>query len=170
MGYSVTSNVYLRNLYGNNKDYISGSTRSQAPKKTVISADSQALAKGAKIMTGLDYGTKAKDDDIENSLLGNNLKAFIDSYNNTLNSASGSELRDIKKLADKLKDFSKEYESELEKLGITFDEKGYMSLASAAVENLDNKKFEKIFGQDSDFTKTVRTLARKLYRHIDASV
>ncbi|MCR5770103.1 MAG: hypothetical protein K6G87_02580 [Butyrivibrio sp.] len=170
MSYSVTANYYLRNLYGSNKDYIIGSTRLQASNASVVSADSKALAKGAKKMMSLDYGSYATDDDIENAMLGNNIKAFIDTYNNTIDSASDSDLKDIKKLVSKMKTLGKEYEEELEELGITFDDDGYMTIDSSAVENLDNKKFESVFGEDSDFTKTVRSLARKLYKHIDASI
>lgn len=170
MSYTVTSNMYLRNLYGANKDYISGSIRSQAPNAKVVSADSQALSKGVKTINAFEFGTRSKDDDLDDALLSNNLKAFIDAYNNTIDSASDSPLKDIKRLVSKLKDLGDDYKEELGKLGISFDDNGYMSIESAAVANLDNSKFEKMFGKDSDFTKTVRTLARKLYRHIDASV
>lgn len=162
--------MYLRNLYGEYKDYISGSKRSQADKAAVISADSLALTKGVKLMNKLDYGTKASDDELDDTLFGNNLKAFVDTYNNTINSASSSDLKDIKKLVSKLKGIGEDYQKELSKLGISIDDDGYMTIASTAVETLDNSKFEKIFGKDSEFTSTIRSLAKKIYRHIDTSV
>ena len=170
MSYSVTSNMYLRNLYGIGKDYISGSTRSQSPNEKVISADSLALSKGAKLMISFDYGVRGKDDDLDNEFLNNNLKAFIDTYNNTIDSASDSDHKDIKKLVKSLKSLGEEYKDSLSKLGISFDSSGYMTLSSSAVENLDNIKYEKVFGKDSDFTKTVRSLAKKLRKHIDAYI
>jgi hypothetical protein len=74
---------------------------------------------------------------------------------------------DAKKALKEMKSLRKDYKDELEELGVTFDEKGYMNLSSSAFDNIDKEEFEEMFGEDSQFLKELTKISKKLNRHID---
>ena len=66
-----------------------------------------------------------------------------------------------------MKALVKKYSDELEDLGVSFNDKGYMELSESAFDNIDEADFENTFGKDSDFMKSLNSIAKKLNRHID---
>ena len=42
-----------------------------------------------------------------------------------------------------------------------------MELSESAFDNIDEADFENTFGKDSDFMKSLNSIAKKLNRHID---
>ncbi len=171
MAYSVVSGSYINRLYGDYRSLASGSQRASASNKLLVTADSAALKRGTTVMSRLDFGSADEtDSSVENKLFYNNFRAFMDTLNNTLSSSSSSENSDIKRLSKEIKKLSKDYEEKLSKLGISISDSGYWSVDKETFEAIDNKKFEEIFGEDSDFSSSVKKLAKRLIRHVNAWV
>ena len=122
-------------------------------------------------MGKLDFGNLDDEDtSAENKVLYNNFRAFMDTLNNTLDSSSESSVSDIKRLSKQIKSLSKDYESQLAKMGITISDSGYWTVDKDTFDSVDNKKFEKIFGDDSEFSSAVKKIAKKLRKRINTLV
>ena len=106
--------------------------------------------------------------DSEKKALGNKLRAFVDSYNLTLDSTSGSKDRDAMKITKNMKKLVEKYKDELGEYGISVKSGGYLALSSSATDNLSFKTFEKKFGKDSEFMKELSKYDKQLSRHFDA--
>ena len=166
--FTITSNSYLRSLYRSDRSLATKKGRADATNAELLGADAAALKNGVGKLAGLDYGDSRKDSTIEKNRLFMNLQAFQDAYNNTIKSSSDSENDVAKSDARKIKQLAKKYSDELSELGVTFDEeKGYMKVRNSAVDNIDVSKYEKVFGKDSDFSKELSKLSKRLAKHID---
>ncbi len=171
MAYSVVSGSYLNSLYGNYRDLASGIKRSSASNTSLVLADSTALKKGASSVTRLSFDNESSTyDGNGKKLFYKKFRAFVDTLNNTLDSSSDSENSDIRKLSKQIKELSKDYKDKLSKYGITIDEKGYWSVKEEIFELTDKEKFEKIIGEDSDFSNAIKKLAKRLNRRINTLV
>ena len=170
--FTITSNVYLRTIYGNNRDLASKAKRADASPSKLSSADSAALRKGIAALADFDYKDKTNDTEKDKSKgkLFNTMRAFSDAYNNTLQSAGASKNSSMSKIAKQIKNLSKEHADELSTYGITFDGDGYMTVKGSAVDNIASSKFESVVGKDSAYMKKLSEYAKKLSRHIDAAV
>ncbi|MQN01040.1 MAG: hypothetical protein DUD27_09175 [Lachnospiraceae bacterium] len=172
-GYTVTNNLYLRNLY---KSTDTSLTKKSARKETstpkLIIADTAALQKSISTLYDVDYGDPDETDNkIEKADFYKKMKAFADTYNNTVDSSSSySSNRDAKKAVNEMKSLREKYSDELDDLGVTFDDDGYMKLSESAFDNIDEADFEDMFGKGSDFMSSLNSIAKKLYRHIDVGV
>ncbi|MGN0240982.1 MAG: hypothetical protein ACI4CS_04770 [Candidatus Weimeria sp.] len=168
--YTVTNNLYLRNLYKSVDSSLAGKTaRADASKAKLVYADTTALQKGISVLADEDYGDPDEDDNaITKANFYKKMKAFADSYNYTLDSSSSYKTNsDAKKAAKQMKELVKEYGDDLDNLGISFDDKGYIKLSDSSFDNIDEAEFEDTFGKDSDFMKSLNSIAKKLNRHID---
>lgn len=168
--YTVTNNLYLRNLYKSVDSSLAGKTaRAEASKPKLIYADSSALQKGISSLADEDYGDPDEEDSkITKAEFYKKMKAFADSYNYTSDSSSSySTNRYAKNASKQMKALVKKYSDELEDLGVSFNDKGYMELSESAFDNIDEADFENTFGKDSDFMKSLNSIAKKLNRHID---
>ena len=93
--YIVAYNQQLRNLYTDNRAYGTKSGRENASALSLAKADANAVGKGILSLGKFNYGSEGKEaTDSEKKALGNKLRAFVDSYNLTLDSTSGSKDRD----------------------------------------------------------------------------
>ena len=170
--YTITSSKYLRDFYANDRALTKKSARSEATEKDVTSADAKALRRALRDLADYDYGDGSVDDtDDEKNLLYKHLKAFADTYNYTLDSASDSSSSSIRSMSKKMKQFAEKYSDELENLGVTFDKSGYMSIKPSAVDNIDRFTYGKTFSSSSDsqsgFFKDLESVTSKIYHRID---
>ena len=167
--FTITNNVYLRTIYGNNRDLTNKSKREETSKSKLSAADSAALKKGIAALAGFDYKDRSSENETDTAKgkLYNTMRAFSDAYNNTLESASGSKNSSMSKVAKQMKNLSREYADELSTYGISFDGNGYMSVKGSAVDNISISKFESVVGKDSEYMKKLSDYAKKLSRHID---
>lgn len=168
MGFTVTTNSYLRSLYKDNRTLSTKSGRSDASSQELVFNDTKALMRGIAVLGDEDYGDKEETDNkSDKSRFYLKMKSFSDAYNYTLSSSSDYVTKDTKKAVKQMKQLAKDYSDELEDLGITFDDDGYMSMSESAFDNIDEGYFEDSFGENSDFMKQLNSIARKLNRHID---
>ncbi|MDD6550968.1 MAG: hypothetical protein PUF16_04240 [Lachnospiraceae bacterium] len=168
--YTVTNNLYLRNLYKSTDSSLSKkSSRKEAAKPKLIIADTTALRKGISSLASEDYGDEDEEDnEIDKANFYKKMKSFADAYNYTLDSSSSYKTNsDARKAAKQMRSLTSKYSDELDDLGVSFDSDGYMQLSDSAFDNIDEAKFESSFGKDSEFMKSLDSIAKKLYRHID---
>lgn len=167
--FTVKSNYFLRNLYKNNSSLANKSSRTDVDPTTLQSADEKALRNGLSSLSSFNY-----EDDDKNELTAtkakyyNKLRAFVDSYNYTIDSGNGnSSDSSIRSKIKSMKALTKKYSSELENIGISSDSKGYLSLSKTALDNIKISTYEDMFGADSKYAKELSKYSKSISNHID---
>ncbi len=148
----------IRNYYSQNRDAYKETFRTNAKKGTLMKADSSALSKIAKALRDLDYS----EDNGEN--IYNNVKAFVNTYNNLISSTSSSDNANISRNQSLLKKYTKENSEELEKIGITVSSSGKLELDKETLLKCKPAKVGKILAKDSEYMNNVKFYAGKIYK------
>lgn len=163
--YTVSANNYLRDLYSGNRNLVNNSERAKVTITDRGKADATALKRGIASLSDYDYEAETDDE----TKFYKTLKAFADSYNNTIK--SGDELSNTdpttKRLVSQMKKLKEQYGDELETYGISFDKKGYMSINDTAMDTISVDKYKNLLGEDSEFMKDLEKLSVKLQRRIN---
>lgn len=168
--FSITPNHYLRVVYMGNTDVMKKADRENASSSRLSQADSTALRKALARLADYNMDNVADDDETKKTDFFNTVKAFSDTYNNTLESGSVSQNASISKLTKQMKQVSEKYADKLSDYGIKFDDKGYMSVKNSAINNISTSKYKEIIGKDSDYAKELSDIAKKIAKHIDIAV
>lgn len=168
--FTVKTNNFLRNLYKDNRAFASKSGRAEVKASDLQAADEKALRNGIAGLSDFDYEDTDKNDmDSTKKKYYNKLKAFVDSYNFTLESGDkNSSDSSIKSKIKSMRSVTKKYETELSDLGISSDSKGYLSLSTSALNNIKISSYEDMFGEDSSYTKELSKYSKSISNHIDA--
>lgn len=163
MGISVTNSLSLRLFYHSFSSVASGSKRISASTGTLSMADASALRNAVRKLQDFKF------EDATKAQIQEKLKAFTDTMNNALTSASkyGRTDTSVKNAAAKLKRLNSEYSSSLQKIGITVEKDGTMSLYENASKNYSVEKFSSFFDEDSKYLKEVYDAAKKITRKVD---
>ena len=150
-GVSLSSSYYKRRFYSDNADAKTSTSRKALNNSALSSADSHALRRAIKELGSFTY------DDDNSTNIRNSVSAFIDTYNNLLESSGSSEDRRMQQINKSIKKLSSEYANDLDKIGITVNKDGTLKKRSDLFANADISKFEKLFSKDTDYMQ--RTLA-----------
>lgn len=166
MSISVTNSLTIRIYYNQNKNAISGSTRKSSSTGTLSFADASALRNAVRKLQDFKFEDAPKDQIQEK------LKAFTDTINNTLESASkyGKSDTSVKNSASKIKNLNKEFASQLKKIGITVEKDGTMSLYENASKNYSAERFSDFFSKDSKYLNDLYNVAKKITRKVDVRI
>ena len=151
-GTTLGTSYYMRRFYAANADARTTTSRSNLSNSTLTGADSHALRRAIRSLGSFTY-----DDDNETNIK-NNVSAFISTYNNMINSSGASDDRTMKNTQKSLKNLTAEYESQLDKIGITVKDNGTLESRSS----LFISKFESLFSADSEYMQRVNSYARRL--------
>ena len=97
--FSVNATYYLRNAYApNNRTLITEASRKKETNAKLSQADSNALKKAIRALEDYDYKKDESEvSSAEKTRFDKELRAFIDTYNYSMESSSKSSNRDIKK-------------------------------------------------------------------------
>lgn len=167
--YIVSYNQSLRNLYTENRVYATRAGRDNANALSLAKADTNAVGRGILTLGNFNYST---DDEgattSEKANLHKKLRAFVDSYNLSLDSVSGTKDKAATKVSKKLQKLIEKNKDELSSYGISVKSGGYLSLSNSAVENISFETFEKKFGKDSEFMSELSKFEKQLSRHFDS--
>ena len=164
--FSVSTNMYLRQVYAPNRNLCVKANRAEATNKTLISADSSALGKAIKTIGTFDFSNSEK---LNKEKFAKTLKSFTDAYNYTISSSGTQKEGKIAVNSKKIKTLTEKYSAELKSLGISV-KGGYMSISSTASTNISPDKYEELFGKDSSYMKELSALAKKMNRSVDISL
>lgn len=157
-GTTLSSSYYMRSFYVANRNARVSSNRSDMRRSELSYADSTALRRAIRGLGSQEY-VEDSDPNIRN-----NVKAFIEIYNNTLNSASKSGDRNLERNAKQMKALTNEYASQLEKIGVTVKSDGTLDAGSSLFETASLSKFENLFSKDSDYMQRTATYAKRIER------
>ena len=131
-GTTLGTSYYMRRFYAANADARTTTSRSNLSNSTLTGADSHALRRAIRSLGSFTY-----DDDNETNIK-NNVSAFISTYNNMINSSGASDDRTMKNTQKSLKNLTAEYESQLDKIGITVKDNGtVLFLVQPTFQNLN---------------------------------
>jgi hypothetical protein len=165
----------MRNFYKYNRDAIKTSARKDYSNVELAFEDSRALSRAAKRLQRTDYtSTNAdysndsdyeEDDDNEVSdTTKATIEAFVNTYNNAIESSKNSDDIDTARYAKQLKNLTKKYSEELEAVGINIENDGTLSIDDELLSLADNDKLSDLFSSETEYPRRVISLASKMNR------
>ena len=170
-GVSLSTNYFLNNFYENNRSVSKSSGRSDYTKLELSYEDSRALTRAAKRLLKNDYGsdTDEKDTAISDTTR-SALTAFVDTYNNTVDSSKTSTDHDTKYQLKKMKAYLHKYSDELEHIGIYMESDGKLKINEDLLKTAKNSKVRKIFSSDQEFSKKFLNLSKKAHSAVESDI
>lgn len=111
---NLSATYFMRNFYSNNRDAMKSSKRKEYSITELAYDDSTALHRAAKKLKNYKYSDDENTDNIRGTVM-----ALVDTYNNSIDSASNSSSTSMKRYAKQLKKLASKYSDELEDIGIT---------------------------------------------------
>lgn len=170
-GVSLSTNYFLNNFYENNRSVSKSSGRSDYTKLELSYEDSRALTRAAKRLLQNDYGsdTDEKDTAISDTTR-SALTAFVDTYNNTVDSSKTSTDHDTKYQLKKMKAYLHKYSDELEHIGISMESDGKLKINEDLLKTAKNSKVRKIFSSDQEFSKKFLNLSKKAHSAVESDI
>ena len=170
-GVSLSTNYFLNNFYENNRSVSKSSGRSDYTKLELSYEDSRALTRAAKRLLKNDYGsdTDEKDTAISDTTR-SALTAFVDTYNNTVDSSKTSTDHDTKYQLKKMKAYPHKYSDELEHIGISMESDGKLKINEDLLKTAKNSKVRKIFSSNQEFSKKFLNLSKKAHSAVESDI
>lgn len=162
MNVNSISSIF-RSYYGTNREMRLESARKNSRNHDVVSADTRALKKALKDLEGLDFEKKDPDN---TKKIYNTINAFIDTYNNTVDSSKASASGSVSKRAAQLKEKVKGHEKELEAIGITVKNSGKLSVDKSKLKTATLTRVKMAFGSESGFADDLKGVNKKLDRSV----
>ena len=170
-GVSLSTNYFLNNFYENNRSVSKSSGRSDYTKLELSYEDSRALTRAAKRLLKNDYSsdTDEKDTAISDTTR-SALTAFVDTYNNTVDSSKTSTDHDTKYQLKKMKAYLHKYSDELEHIGISMESDGKLKINEDLLKTAKNSKVRKIFSSNQEFSKKFLNLSKKAHSAVESDI
>ena len=165
-GVSLSTNYFMNNFYASNRSVIKTSGRSDYTKLELSYEDSRALTRAAKRLLKNDYGsdTDEKDKAISDTTR-SALTAFIDTYNNTVDSSKTSKYQ-----LKKMKAFLSKHSDDLEHIGVSLESSGKLSINEDLLKSAKNSKVRKIFSADQEFSKQFYKMSKKAHAAVESDI
>lgn len=151
----------LRGFYSSNRYARKSYNRASISSPELASVDSEALKKISENLRRLDYEST---DSSNRENIFNNVKAFVETYNNLITSSDACDSDKLDRTLKKLKNYVKDKKSDLEEIGITYTSSGKLTLDENDLKSSSLKKVKRLFSDDNDFTSTVADFSKKLFR------
>lgn len=148
------TDFYLRNFYGQTREYRKGTTRNGAEKHTLALADTQALKKALR---EIENTSKEKEEDAAIEV-----SAFIQTYNNLMESTEDIDDPEIKSLRKKIKSLTKKAAADLDNIGVTVSEKGELKVRTNRLKESSYESLMKVFGDESTYKKKITSYQKRL--------
>ena len=155
-GTNLSSNFFLQNFYKYNRNAIKSSTRNDFSKTELSYEDSRALKRALSKLSSFDYTEDENGDNIVSTI-----KAFIKTYNYTMESTSGKG-SETNRQNRSLKELTKKYEKELKGIGISIEDNGKLSVSDNILKGSSFKEIRNVFSDESDFVRNVRNIVRRM--------
>ena len=168
-GFTVNANHFLRNMYsGTDRTLSTSAGRESASKSKLTFADSQALKKAISELGSFDYSLPESEvNESMKTKFSKDVRAFVDAYNYTMESAKGNDDEEIRKAGKKMKAFSEKNKDLLNSVGIEVKGSGYLSYDNSRASSLYLHSFGKAFASDAEYMQGVSKYASKINNHVD---
>lgn len=164
MSITISAGTAYRKAYSGFSPYTDKSYRTNSTNRELVKADRSALSKGLSMLKDLDY----ENTDPNNTKgIYNRITSLVDVFNNAEESMSKSDSRDIKRSAGEMTKIAKKYSKELEAMGISISSSGKLKIDAKEFKKATTKQVKKIFSEDSEFTKDLEKLMKKVKGQIN---
>lgn len=157
-GTSLTSTFYLRDFYVSNRNASSSSKRKDFSKNTLSHADAEALFRAVKKLRTFNY----EDDSSDGANIYSSIRAYIETYNNALDSSKNSSDVSLERYSNYLKSLSDKYSDKLEDIGITIEKDGSLTANENLLKNADLSNVKKLFSKDSEYLNQTSRYAKRM--------
>ena len=154
---NLSATYFMRNFYSNNRDATKSYKRKEYGITQLAYDDSTALHRAAKKLKNYKYSDDENTDNIRQTVM-----ALVDTYNNSIDSATNSSSTSMKRYAKQLKKLANKYSDELEDIGITINKDGTLKANEELVKKADADTLNSLFGNDNDFTSSLYRVSRQM--------
>lgn len=157
---TISSYDYLlRQCYSSNRNARKAFGRVSMSASDLSKVDSDALKKASRNLRDMEYSS---DNGVN---IYNNIKAFVESYNNLCDSsAKVADSHELIRMEKKLSKYIKNNKDELEKLGVKVSSSGKLSVDKETLLTTSASKVERFFSDDNEFSNTVSQYATRMNR------
>lgn len=157
---TISSYDYLlRQCYSSNRNARKAFGRASMSANDLAKVDSDALRKASRNLKDMEYSS---DNGVN---IYNNIKAFVESYNNLCDSSSKiADSPELGRMEKKLSKFIKNNKEDLEKLGVKVSSSGKLSVDKETLLTTSASKVERFFSDDNEFSGTITQFATKMNR------
>lgn len=158
-GVTLTSDHYLNGFYKADRSHRKTSGRKELTGTELSYEDTRALKRAVKKLANFDFESATDLKSFKNTI-----KAFADTYNNTLSSTSSSDDDSVNRYAKKLKKMVQKYSDEFEDIGISIDKKGTLTVNDNLLEAATEDSLKTLFStkDGSNFLKETKKLASSI--------
>ncbi len=144
---SLTISGYMRQLYKGNAYGATATGREGQPAHSLFSADLKAIRRAVKELGEYDY------DDGEGSELMDKVQAFVNTYNNYLDSAKGMDNEDVSRYLNKMKKLTKEHADELGEIGISIKSNGQLKIDKKKLQDTGRYQVSVLFSENAEYAQ-----------------
>lgn len=159
-GLNLTTDYFMRNFYRDNRDASNRNGRLSYSKIELSFEDSRALSHASKRMLASSFSDENDDNDIDDTTK-SKIEAFVNTYNNALDSADTDNF-ETDKAIQKMKNLVRQYSDDLKEIGITTGKGGKLEINDELLKISNNSKVRKLFSDESEFSKKSLSLAKQL--------
>ena len=135
---------YKGNLFGATKNGRTGQT-----PNSLAMADMKAIRKAVREMGSFDY------DEGDGEELVKKVEAFVNTYNNYVDSAKALGDENADRYLAQLKKMSKEFTDELDDIGISVQNSGKLAIDKKSLQSTGRYQVSKLFADDAQFVTQV---------------
>lgn len=160
ISYSISHNMkyYMRNAYRGNAKMVNTDYRSAQDKGVIVSADAKAVGRMTSKLQNLEYDTDHGVEVLQNT------KAFVETYNNLIDSSGESKDSHLSSLTKKMKKLIKSKKDDLESIGIELKSNGKLKLDEDTFSESRPEKIKRILNGDDSVSVSLRSIVNKIYR------
>lgn len=155
---SLSESYYLRNFYKSNRDAATDSKRSGMSSSKLSQADAEALRAAVRKLRNFDM----EDDTDDSANIYASVSAFLETYNNALESSGSSSDYSLSRYGKQLKNLAKEYADELKDIGVTVKSDGTLEKNDNLLKAADVSDIKKLFGKDAEFAAKSANYAKRM--------
>ena len=156
-GISLSLTYYMRNFYKSNPTTYKASIRKDYTDSELSYEDARALKRAARQLMSYDISDEDTGEDFYESI-----QAFVETYNNTMESSGSSSDRDIARSHKNLEKLTQKYSEELKEIGLNIQDDGSLKITESILKGATGKELKKVFSKESGLMSQSQSLARKL--------
>ena len=155
---SLSESYYLRSFYKSNRDAATASKRSEMSNGKLSKADAEALRTAVRKLRNFDM----EDDTDDGANIYASVSAFLETYNNAMESSGKSSDYSLNRYAKQLKNLAKEHADELKKIGVTVQSDGTLKKNDNLLKSADVSDIRKLFDDDAAFASKSSNYAKRI--------
>lgn len=155
---SLSISGYMRQLYKGNAYGATVNGRDGQPARSLFPADLKAIQRAVKDLGEYDY------EEGEGSELMDKVQAFVNTYNNYVDSAKGMNDDQVSRYLSKMKKLTKEHADELGEIGITIQSSGKMKIDKKKLQDTGRYQVSVLFSKDAEYAKMTEKQMKQTYR------